>query len=66
MISWAAGRGFRVLRLWVTEGNDRAVGLYRKLGFTFTGERDVRERDGLTELQMERALAPAGGEDQGR
>lgn len=56
VIRWAVGRGFMVVRLWVTEGNERAIGLYRKLGFVFTGERDVRERDGLTELQMELVL----------
>lgn len=56
VVAWAEHEGYGLLRLWVTEGNERAIGLYRRLGFAFTGERDVRERDGLAELEMERSL----------
>jgi ribosomal protein S18 acetylase RimI-like enzyme len=42
------------VRLWVTEGNERATALYRKLGFVPTGRRIVRERDSMAEIEMTR------------
>lgn len=39
VVQWARERGAARLRLWVTEGNEPAVALYRRSGFAFTGER---------------------------
>lgn len=54
---WAHAGSARVLRLSVAEGNDRAVGLYQRHGFGFTGAADLMP-DGLRkELVMEKILA---------
>ncbi len=52
VLGWAAGRGCRVVRLHVTDGNTRAEALYARLGFMRTGQATVRERDGLAEIEM--------------
>jgi GNAT superfamily N-acetyltransferase len=39
VISWARGRGLLRLELWVTEGNEGAIRLYERCGFTVTGHR---------------------------
>ena len=36
----------------VIEGNAPAINLYESCGFTFTGLRQSRDRDGATELEM--------------
>lgn len=39
IIDWARATGASSVGLWVTEGNAAAIGLYDKLGFRPTGER---------------------------
>jgi GNAT superfamily N-acetyltransferase len=46
--------GDRAAYLWVVEGNDRAVGFYRKCGFTDDGVRDLLPDTGTPEVQMSR------------
>src|SRR5215471_18865636 len=41
VIDWARLRQLERLELWVTEGNDRAMRLYERSGFTDTGKRDT-------------------------
>ncbi|MBI4783900.1 MAG: GNAT family N-acetyltransferase [Oscillatoriophycideae cyanobacterium NC_groundwater_1537_Pr4_S-0.65um_50_18] len=41
ILTWAQQRNQTQLELWVTEGNVKAMGLYRKVGFVDTGKRDV-------------------------
>lgn len=49
--------GCRRLELSVTEGNDRAVALYRSFGFELTGEHEpLREGSRLRNLEMVREL----------
>jgi ribosomal protein S18 acetylase RimI-like enzyme len=56
VVAWAVSEGCTAIRLWVVESNAAAIGAYRRLGFTPTGQIDVRERDGITEIHMERSL----------
>ena len=49
-----ARRGFRQARLWVLEGNQRAIGFYQGSGFALDGVRMVE--DGLPQVRMTRAL----------
>lgn len=58
VVAWAQARGSDTLRLVVTDGNARAEGLYRKLGFVRNGRSEVRERDGRIEVEMDRPLDP--------
>ena len=51
---WARGVGARVLRLDVSEDNDRASKLYRRNGFEYTGELGDLMADGL---RRERVMA---------
>ena len=51
--SWAAEQRCRAVRLHHTDGNARAESLYRRLGFARTGRTEVRDRDGLVEVEME-------------
>lgn len=51
--AWAASEGRPTVRLHVEERNDRARRCYQRLGFTLTGRRLLRERDGRWELEME-------------
>lgn len=54
---WARGRGAKRLHLWVTETNEPARKLYRRVGFIETGEMaPVREESELVEVQLWRAL----------
>lgn len=58
---WARGRGADHLRLWVTEGNEAAIGLYLRSGFTFTGElAPLPSHPELREAQMARAVRANG------
>jgi GNAT superfamily N-acetyltransferase len=54
VVAWARSEGARVVRLKVIQGNDRARHFYERMGFLPTGHEQVRERDGLIEVQMER------------
>jgi GNAT superfamily N-acetyltransferase len=53
ILEWAAARGARQVRLWVTETNDRAARCYLRNGFAFTGERTpLPSNPALPELRM--------------
>jgi GNAT superfamily N-acetyltransferase len=54
VIAWAQSEGARMMRLNVIQGNDRAGRFYERMGFRSTGQKAVRERDGLIEIEMER------------
>jgi ribosomal protein S18 acetylase RimI-like enzyme len=56
VIRWATDNDVPTLRLHVTEGNGRAERLYLRHGFGRTGSTFNRERDGATEVEMERAM----------
>jgi ribosomal protein S18 acetylase RimI-like enzyme len=51
--AWAESEGRPTVRLHVAEHNERARRCYQRLGFTPTGRRLFRERDGRWELEME-------------
>ena len=55
VVAWARSEGAKLVRLKVIQGNDRARHFYERMGFCPTGYEEVRERDGLIEVQMERA-----------
>jgi ribosomal protein S18 acetylase RimI-like enzyme len=54
VVVWARSEDAKLVRLKVMQGNDRARHFYERMGFRPTGQRQVRERDGLIEVQMER------------
>jgi ribosomal protein S18 acetylase RimI-like enzyme len=56
VVAWAKSAGANFVRLKVIQGNDRARLCYERMGFCPTGIEEVRERDGLIEVQMERRL----------
>lgn len=58
VVAWAAAEGARVVRLDVVQANDRARRFYERTGFRPTGHETARERDGLTEIRMERLVDP--------
>jgi GNAT superfamily N-acetyltransferase len=61
VISWARSQGAKLVRLKVIQGNDRARRFYERMGFCPTGHQEIRERDGLIEVQMERPVDNLGG-----
>lgn len=56
VVAWAQSEGAKLVRLKVIQGNDRARHFYERVGFCPTGIEQVRERDGLIEVQMERLV----------
>jgi GNAT superfamily N-acetyltransferase len=58
VIAWARSEGAKSVRLKVIRGNDRARGFYERMGFRLTGKQEIRERDGVIELEMERSVDP--------
>jgi GNAT superfamily N-acetyltransferase len=54
VVAWAESVGAKLVRLKVIQGNDRARHFYERMGFCPTGHEEIRERDGLIEVQMER------------
>ena len=53
VLDWASESGYRNVELWVVRGNDSAERLYRKLGFTETGDIKALPSDPcLSELRM--------------
>lgn len=58
IIEWARAERFPELRLWVVEGNEPAIRLYERMGFTDTGARaPVRDDDPRLEVEMALRLA---------
>jgi ribosomal protein S18 acetylase RimI-like enzyme len=55
-VEWAASTQAERVVLMVIEGNTPAISLYESCGFTFTGARQSRDRDGATELEMVRVI----------
>lgn len=53
VLSWAHSQGAASVRLQVIQGNERARHFYERVGFRYTGREQVRQRDGMVELQME-------------
>jgi len=57
VLDWARERGFRVIALWVTDGNAAAIALYERMGFARTGKTDrLPSNPALGTFEMERAL----------
>jgi ribosomal protein S18 acetylase RimI-like enzyme len=56
VIGWAAGRGLRVLRTAVTEGNAAAMALYTRAGFVDTGAREPLGHSGAIVAVLARDL----------
>ena len=56
LLAWAEAQGARRVRLNVILTNDRARRFYERQGFRPNGRRAVRARDGLIEVELERAL----------
>jgi len=54
VVAWAESDGAKLVRLKVIQGNDRARHFYERMGFSPTGQEEVRERDGQIEVHMER------------
>lgn len=61
VVRWAVDQRSTTLRLHLTDGNVAAERLYTRLGFARTGRAEVRERDGLTEVEMEATCPPQPG-----
>jgi len=55
-LAWAEHEQIGVVRLLVTEDNDRAASVYRRHSFRENGGSVVRGTDGTTEVVMERVL----------
>jgi ribosomal protein S18 acetylase RimI-like enzyme len=56
IVEWARSAGVREVRLHVGEGNAPARRLYERNGFSDTGAREPRPRDGVMEIEMARRL----------
>ena len=56
VVRWAAAERHVAIRLLVTDGNTRAERVYKRNGFERTGQSETRERDGVTEIEMQRRL----------
>jgi len=54
VVAWAESVGAKSVRLKVIQGNDRARHFYERMGFSITGQEEIRQRDGLIEIEMER------------
>ena len=62
VVAWAQSEQARVVRLQVVDDNLRARGCYERNRFVATGLVSRRERDGVAEVQMERAVARYHGD----
>ena len=57
IVAWACAQGARTLQLTVTSNNDRAIEVYRRLGFTLTRNTGPYRNDpALSNLEMIRLL----------
>ncbi len=55
--AWAAAHAAKQLRLWVVDGNDRALCFYQRMGFVLTGERQpLPANPAVQELGMVRPI----------
>ena len=54
VIAWSLLKKCALIRLDFTEGNGRAERAYEKSGFRRTGTSTLRERDNMSEIEMER------------
>jgi ribosomal protein S18 acetylase RimI-like enzyme len=61
VLAWSSAEGARATRLAVIESNTRARRCYERNGFRDTGKREVRERDGVVEMEMEHRVDSRGG-----
>ncbi len=59
-LRWAGAECLTTVRLHITAGNDRAERLYRRHGFNPTGRSGAGSREGVTEIEMERAASGRG------
>ena len=53
VVRWAFEQRAATVRLFVTEGNTRAESVYRRVGFSRTGQTEIRSRDDATEVEMQ-------------
>jgi RimJ/RimL family protein N-acetyltransferase len=53
VVRWAFEQRATMVRLFVTEGNTRAESVYRRVGFSRTGQTEIRSRDDATEVEMQ-------------
>ena len=60
VIAWTRSVGAKLVRLKVIQGNDRARGFYEHMGFRATGQEEIRQRDAVIEVQMERLVDHSG------
>lgn len=56
VFAWAKSQGAVSVLLKVIQGNDRARDFYERVGFRNTGQEEIRQRDGLIEIQMKRLV----------
>jgi ribosomal protein S18 acetylase RimI-like enzyme len=62
VIDWATEHGLQTIQLWVAEGNQEAERLYRRHGFSRTGERQLMpSATNRTEFGMIRQAGPVPG-----
>lgn len=60
VVGWATSAGATAVELWVTEGNEPAIALYRAAGFVDTGQRQPLPSDpSLDERRMRRSISSA-------
>ena len=65
VLDWATAAGATEVGLWVTRGNDAAVRLYERAGFTPTGAYQPLASDPCKdELRMVRPISPRPAEEQ--
>jgi GNAT superfamily N-acetyltransferase len=60
VVRWAGDAGASVVNLWVTDGNDQAIALYRACGFVATGEQQPLPSNPALNEEKYRLTLPAG------
>ncbi len=58
VLEWAGQHGISTVRLHVADGNARAERVYRRHGFSRTGNVSAGQREGLIEVEMQRTTPP--------
>ena len=51
-ISWAKSQGVTTLQAWVVEDNHRAIGFYKKMGFSDTGQRQPHTPEPSKQIRL--------------